>query len=136
MSVYKLFGAGTGGTESGVAQIDIQFPGVITAIHGALSCVLDGAGEECAVEVSFLSVSTISTNDTRGSLFTMKNKIGTGTASVNSAKNSGIGGLAISVGAGERVWMHYVATAGVVATAEIYLYVEDGEGAQTPQRRR
>ncbi len=137
MSVYKLAGVGSGGVENALAQLDIQFDGVITAIHGSI--VNNGTSNAAFsnAEVSFLSVNTIDTNDTRGSLFTLGTKVALVTSGMNNnAANSGIGGLAIAVNAGERLWLHMTATASVATNANIYIYVEDGQAVPVASRRR
>jgi len=133
LSVYKLFGSGTGGAENSIASLDIQFDGLIRAIHGALIADLDADGEYCWSEASFLSSNTVSVNDSRGSLIILGVQT-SNTVNVISA-NSGIGGLAIAVSSGERVHLHANATAGVTSTAQIYIYVEDGAAVNLRRRR-
>lgn len=137
MSVYKLAAVGSGGTEDGIAQLDIQFTGTITAILGTMAAGLAANGEKSAVEVSFISTNGLGTNDTRGSLFAMRQEllVGASGAAFNTVNNA-VGGLKIPVGAGERIWMHIDASASRSTNAEVYLYVDDGANVQTPQRRR
>lgn len=135
MSVYKLYAAGTGGTEDGAAQLDVQFDGEINAIFGQMSADLDADQEFCAAELSFISTNSLTNNDTRGSLFTLRGQCSVGAAGmVINDTNSGVGGLAIPVTAGERIWLHLSATAGVTSSTTIYIYVADG--AAVDQRRR
>ena len=138
MSVYKLAATGSGGTENGIAQLDVQFDGIITAIHGTAAHNANADTEVGDLEVSFISVNTIGQNDTRGSLFAMRSRYSlltaVGTELVQ--QTAAVGGLAIAVSAGERLWMHYVASATVVINADVYIYVEDGQGVPTAQRRR
>lgn len=138
MSVYKLAATGSGGTENGAAQLDVQFDGIITAIAGALESNIGVDGDQAAAEVSFLSVNTIGTNDTRGSLFVMRQqmKLAGAAYAVTNAVHHSVGGLAIAVNSGERLWMHIKATAAKTSVVDIYVYVEDGQGVPTAQRRR
>ena len=137
MSVYKLAGTGAGGTENGLAQVDVQFDGIITAIFGSIDMDVAANGNEAVYELSFLSVNTIGTNDTRGALFQLRSKaVVLANGTLQSAENAGIGGLAIKINAGERLWMHVVATAAIVTEGAIYVYVEDGQSVPTAQRRR
>lgn len=138
MSVYKLAATGTGGVENGIAQLDVQFDGIITAIHGAMTANLTVTLDFANLEVSFISVNSFGTNDTRGSLFTMRQLMAiTGAVwAVNNAMHSNVGGLAIAVNAGERLWLHYEATATRIITGDVYVFVEDGQGVPTAQRRR
>lgn len=134
MTVHKLAAIGAGGTQNAVAQLDIALDGIITAIHGVLINNGAAAGDEVIAEISFLSVSTIAANDTRGSLFSLGNRI-SGAGAVTGV-NSGVGGLTIPVNAGERIFLHLVATAAISSSAEINIYVEDGAGLQVATRRR
>ncbi len=137
MSVYKLAATGAGGTENGIAQLDVQFDGMITAIAGSVDIDASANGDNAVYECSFISVNTVGTNDTRGTLFSLRQKVIIGAAGETvSAANSAVGGLAIVVNAGERLWLHAVVTAAKVSKAEFYIYVEDGQGAPVPQRRR
>lgn len=135
MSTYKLFGAGTGGVENGVAQIDIQFDGTISSIHGSMISTVDADDEFASVEASFLATNTTAVNDARGSLITLQaqSSLVTSGFSINGV-NSGVGPVDIPVNAGERIFLHINSSAGVVTSAQIYLYVLDG--APTSQRRR
>jgi len=136
MSVYKMYGLSTGGTEDSVASLDIQFDGVITAIHGALYGDLDADTEAAAVEVSFLSSNTFATNDARGSLITLGSKMSLTTSGVAMhAVNSGVSNLNIPVTGGERVHLHFSCSASVVVNAQMYIYVDDAAPASLRRRR-
>lgn len=137
MSVYKIAGSGTGGTENAVAQLDIQFDGVITAIFGSLRATLNADAEQVQWEVSFISTNTIGANDTRGSLFMMKGENSmTTSGQADHGQNAGIGGLSIVVNAGERLWLHASSSASTPSVIDVYVYVEDGQAVPTAQRRR
>ncbi len=138
MSVYKLFAAGSGGTENGLAQIDVQFDGIITALYGDLSATLSANGDDVYSELSFTSQNTRTSNDSRGTLMSLDLELlfaGAAYAS-NISKNGAVGGLAIAVNAGERLWMHVVATASRVSRCVYFVYVEDGQGAPVSRVRR
>lgn len=138
MSVYKLAATGTGGTENGIAQLDVQFDGLITSIHGDMAFAGVANGNFGYVEASFISTSTRNNNDTRGSLFSMDMELVIAGAAyaTDLSKASNAAGLAIAVNAGERLWLHIIATAARAVRTAIYLYVEDGQGVPTAQRRR
>lgn len=137
MSVYKLAGTATGGTQDGLAQLDIQFDGIITGIFGSVRATIGANSEMAQSEVSFISTNTVAANDTRGSLFSLKVQVGlVTTGGQNTSQNAGIGGLAISVTAGERLWLHTVNTASKASVSDFYIYVEDGQALATANRRR
>ena len=136
MSVYKLFGAGTGGTQESVASLDVQFDGRITAIHGSANADMDADGESFQCEASFLSSTTIAVNDSRGSLFIMQAQMSLTTSGVmNGSLNSGVSGLNIPVAAGERIHLHLGGASGVTSSTNIYLYVDDDAPAALRRRR-
>lgn len=135
MSIYKLQAAGVGGAQDGAGALDIQFEGTITAIHGSMVAVLDLASEFCQAEVNFLSVNTINSNDSRGSLLIIQAQAsGTGVG-VPSFVNSGVGPMDVPVAAGERVFLHLFAAAGVISTVQFHLYVRDGAVPALRRRR-
>lgn len=134
MSVYKLAAVGAGGVQNGIAQVDVTVDGLITAIHANIINLGTVTGNEVQMEASFLSVNTIGVNDTRGSLFNIGHRLIAGGS--NQSAHSGVGGLAIVVTAGERMFLHIVATAAVASSVDIYIYVEDGAGLATATRRR
>lgn len=136
MSVYKLYGAGTGGTQNSLASLDIQFDGTVTAIHGSLAADMDADSESVTAEASFLSVNTSGVNDARGSLITLAAQMSLTTSGVAvTAINSGVSNLSIPVSAGERVHLHLTGAAGVTSLVSVYLYVDDGAPAQLRRRR-
>ncbi len=136
MSIYKLYGAGSGGTENGLAQADVQFDGEIVAVYGSAWADLDADGEVCQAELSFLSQNSINVNDARGSLLivSINTTYVTAASGVGTFANAGISGLFIPVAAGERLWLHAVASAGATSNLHMYAYVRDA--SQTTLRRR
>lgn len=133
MSIYKLFAAGTGGTENALAQLDIQFNGSIVGLAMSLVADLDTDLEKCKSEMSFISTNSLTSTDTRGSLLTVA-----AFASVSfgiTQSNIALGALNIPVSAGERVWLHTEATAGVASDCTGYIYVDDGSAAVAQRRR-
>lgn len=136
MSVYKLFAGTTGGTESSLASVDIQFAGDIVAISVAATHDADADGEQHSVEVSFLSSATFAVNDARGSLLIAGSKMHlTTSGGVNTAYNHSANGLRVPVNQGERVHVHCSSTAGVVGQFHVYLYVNDAADEQLRRRR-
>ena len=136
MSVYKMFANGTGGTENSVASFDVQFDGDIVAILGHLNPVFDANAESCNMEVSFLSSSTFSVNDARGSLFILGSRLDVITSGGSQGiANNAVSGVRIPVSAGERIHMHLNASAGVVSVAQAYLYITDAADENLRRRR-
>jgi len=136
VAIYKLHGDGTGGTEN-LANLDIQFEGIIVALALHISAVFDANAEKVRAEISFLSSDTIDTNDARGSLCMVNAGpvfISTNGGVVCHANHS-VTGLEIAISAGERVHLHVRATAGVVSDVDGYIYVTDRSDPRLRRRR-
>lgn len=133
MSIYKLFGNGTGGPQDSVSSLDVQFDGVITSIFGTMFADLDTDLDQIIAEASFLSSNTTSVNDSRGSLLILM-----AAASVTFgvvAVNQGVGPTEIPVSAGERIHLHINAATGVTSTVQFFMYVVDGAKPELRRRR-
>lgn len=136
MSIYKLYAAGSGGSEDGIASLDIQADGTIQAINIDARADFDADLEYCAVELSFLGTNTITISDSRGSLLIAQGQLNLTTSGGNLGRISNtVSGLTIPVFQGERVYMHVVATAGVNSQVQGYLYVQDQIQAAIRRRR-
>ncbi len=133
MSIYKLYGAGTGGTENSIANLDVQFDGTIVAFHVTAMGDLDADAENFNIEVSFLSTNTISSNDARGSIVVLNAQTSNTVNTVS--QQSSVSGVSIPVIAGERIHLHISATAGVTTAVHCYLYVTDGQPPEVRRRR-
>ena len=141
MSVIKMFNNGTGVTVVST-QIDIPADGVIRSI--AMGMQFEDAspatGEGAQVELSFLSVNTFAVNDARGSLCTVNHVVVFADAArivMSGTPFCILTPIAVSVAAGERIFMHGVGDS-VSATwlATAYLFVDDGIDVARAQVRR
>ena len=139
MSVYKLYGAAPlAATSNSIATLDIQNEGIITAMFMFVDPDgMDALNNSIVCEVSFLSVNTILTNDTRGSLmlFGLTQQFLTSGGGVGGG-GKGMSNLNIPVSAGERIHMHTITGGGVTGDCTTYLYVDDGVDSKRPRRRR
>lgn len=137
MSIYKLYATGTTGADD-LAALDIQFQGLITAwyVFGWASG-LSADNDTCQGEISFLSASTFTSNDARGTIamFGISQAFIT-SGMANQSVSTGLSNLAIPVSAGERIHMH-IGTNGTVGTFKFngILYVEDTADANLRRRR-
>jgi len=133
MATYKLGVLQSVAVGDGVAALDIQFDGRITAIDWSMDADIDAADETTNAEVSFLSVNTIGSNDARGSISACKAAISLITSESGlTSVNKTISGLSIPVAAGERIFLH---TTGSIVGIEVYLYVEDDSDTRLRRRR-
>ena len=136
MSIYKLYGTSTGGSENGIGALDIVADGTIRAVSIDYRADLDADDEFIEVEISFGSSNTVQVNDTRQSIFSARKQTALLTSGVYDGQISGaVSGLNIPVIQGERVFLHVNATAGVLGRGGGYMYVEDSLDTRLRRRR-
>lgn len=137
MRIYKLHGTIAAGTTNSLAQLDIVEDGKIKAVSWTLRPTgMDALDDELAAEISFASTNTISNNDVRQSI----SEVGVTQQFLTSGGgvaggNYAISGLNINVIAGERIHLHTIADTGMAGGVSCYMYVEDGSGGRTRNRR-
>jgi len=135
MSIYGLFASKTA-TEASAASFDVQFDGNIVAWNICSDASgWDATNEGYAIEVSFGSSGTFTTNDARSTI-AMGRWLGalSTNGAVRTDINNSCSGLLIPVSAGERIHLHMIVSTGLTVTANVAIYVEDG--ASTGLRRR
>lgn len=140
MDVYKFFATGAA-TLDAAASLDIRRDGHIVAMLGDLHITgADALDDGGGVEISFASGSGFVTNDTTGSVFTLR----AGNSFLTSGgglvgKSESVSGIAIEVFAGERMYMHLTEFGSIAAiSATVYLYVmstDAGSDRAAPRRR-
>lgn len=133
MSVYKLgVPAGTAAANA-VAQLDIQFDGEIYGCSISAVPDLDAADDSFAIEVSFLSIQSLGTNDSRGSIYIARQRLSLMTAEAGALGVNALAmGLKVPVTAGERMYLH---TSGTTCAADCFIYVEDRASPRLRRRR-
>lgn len=135
MDTLKLFTSTIG--DAGAA-LDIPEDGEIQSILMDLIVLgADALNDGIAAEISFASVSGFSANDTRASMLTLRAYQGfLTTGGSMTGKTAVVNGLAIPVSAGERIYLHTVATGTVTFNLIAYLYVMFVGGSRALRRRR
>jgi hypothetical protein len=132
MSLYRLYGAPTVSADS-IASLDVREKGIIESIafSGHVNAPASMAGE---VELSFGSTGTFTTNDTTQTLGTAAvSTAGAGLAAFSHV----ITGLAIPIEPGERVYLHWLASAAPTASKMYcHIYVADSLTARQGRARR
>lgn len=120
--VYKLFGNNAAAaTANANAQVIIQRNGFITAIHISSQFPSAVNGDNSGWEISTSSAGQLNTNDAVGPLLQINqyNKIAAA-GSYEGVQCSKIEGIAISLAAGDRLYLNYSGTA---ATSYCWCYV-------------
>jgi hypothetical protein len=143
MSIIKMVTSSVGALTVVSSQIDIPAAGVIRTIAGGLTVTQDAtpaAQDSVIAELSFLSTSTFTTNDARGSLC----QVSWGLTFQDAARLITHGvhfcvltPIAVKVAAGERMFLHLQANqTDIVANTVFYLFVDDGIDVARSQVRR
>ena len=137
--IYKLNGPqSSGAVTDGIATLDIQEDGFITAVMLNIHADgMDAFNDRLQGEVSFMSSNTFDVNDTRGSIcmHSLSQQLLTSGGGIG-ASSIAVSGLQIPVDAGERVHLHGKSEGGSQAHITCYLYVEDSQDSkQRPKRR-
>ncbi len=135
MTIYKLFGSVS---QDSSATIDVQLDGEIQSILMTTDCSgADALNDGMRAELSFLSTNSFGTNDTRGSLMMIHNRMGILTqGGGNMDNNFSVSGLEVPVNAGERLHLHISHQGGATGTCHAYVYIRDKGVTRTPPRRR
>lgn len=110
-----MFATGTGGAESALASIDVPMTGTLETVDWAVGCDLDADTETFNAQLSFGSTYS-GTNDSRQiiSHLHMRGDILTAVGAVPCHENKQYV-KNIRVAAGERIYLHASATAGVAS---------------------
>ena len=124
--VIGMKGDVTGGVENSIAMIDIPQDGFIIVVDWDSNFTLDAANEFIEIELSFITTNQLATNDVRGRISSISaqaevlSAVGLHSFSLQKV----VSGFDIRVAAGERLFLHSNATAGVQGSARCNLYVD------------
>jgi hypothetical protein len=124
-TVIGLRGASTGGSESGLASIDVPLSGNIVGVTWAARTSFDTTADFHEWELSFGSVNS-TTNDSRQIISAVS--LGT-VVLVTSGIYNGVANLhdiipEIAVGMGERIYLHSFASAATVGVVWCFLHCD------------
>lgn len=131
-TIIQMYGAGSGGTESAVANIDIPEDGTIEGIDWAAHAVLNADAEFFIGELSFIATHQTVTNDARGVLSTVRSQMGFITSGMGNTSINKYVFMDVEVAGGERLYLHISAAAGVVSALAALIHF----AGRRPVRRR
>lgn len=117
-----MFGQGAGGTEDAVANIDIPDDGALVGVQVAHAADIDATDEASTVSLSFIATNQLATNDSRGDIIVTRVRSGLVTAEGGSPFTNFYTPMDIDVSGGERLYIHVVASAGVVTQVSMILH--------------
>lgn len=135
-TIIHMVGAGTGGTENAVANVDIPEDGTIVGCEWGLSADLDGDGEYVTAELSFIATNQANTNDARGVISNATSQISLTTSGVAVTAVNKFTPLSLYVAGGERLYLHIVAAAGVTSNGYVNIHFQPLGGTNRRSRRR
>lgn len=137
-TIIGMYAGGTGGTEDAAANVDVPQDGVITGIDWDVQAEVDADAESIGVELSFIATGQLTQNDVRGRISGVSAKFsltteGGGTFSLQKFVDP----MDLPVAGGERLYLHIVASAGVVTVARANVHLDTtGAGIRRSARRR
>lgn len=136
--VISLYGAITGGTQDGLANIDIPADGFILGVDWDINLNMDTDAETASVELSFIATNQLATNDIRGRISSISSRLAvlSSTSGHVGSLQKWVGPFDISVSGGERIYLHCVSTAGITGEARCSLMVDLGTQVRRRARRR
>lgn len=124
-TAIMMAGTSTGGTENGLAQIDSPMAGNLVGVDWAGYCDFDTDNDIGFFQLSFGSTNTVQ-NDSRQviSNFSFGALTFTAGGSVIGKADHYVPLPDIPIGMGERLWIHGINAAGVVANFRVMLYFD------------
>jgi len=137
IEVIGMFAAGTGGLQDAQAQVDVPQDGFLLGIDWDMNAAFDANAESLAAELSFIATNQLITNDVRGRLSSVSAffHLSDSSASVISVQKY-VDLKEISVSGGERLYLHLLASAGVVSVVRCSLHLETTGGSTRRSARR
>jgi hypothetical protein len=134
MSVHGMYATIQNATTS--VSIDAVVDCNITGILLVLDQVGPVDGGTAQAELSFLSQNNFASNDTTGVLAGLRctwELLTSGAATA--AREMFLGGLKEPLAAGERIYLHLVATATNIAHARAFIFTDANSNRPSPRRR-
>lgn len=135
-ALLQMTAGGTGGTEDAAANINIPQDGVIEGITIAHTANLNADSEGSDAELSFIATNQMAQNDARGVLAVSKMNMGLLTTGAGIASNNFHVPMDVDVSGGERLYIHFVASAGVVSSVTIMIHFRGRGGVTRRSARR
>lgn len=135
-TLIKMRGAGTGGEQNAVANIDIPQDGTIEGLSIGHSANLNADSESSEAELSFIATNQITTNDARGVLAASLMNMGMATSGAGIAAVNHFIPMDVDVSGGERLYIHFLASAGVTSSISIMIHLRPSRAAPRRSSRR
>lgn len=134
LEMLGMFGAGTGGNQDAIANIDIPQDGLLVGVDWDVRIDMDADAEVFDAELSFIATSQFFTNDTRGRISSVS-----AIQTVLDATGGQLGTiqkfvpiLDLILHGGERLFLHIISSTGVGGNTRCTLHFVGG--TTTPRR--
>jgi hypothetical protein len=135
--IIGMYGAVTGGTQDGLANIDIPQDGVITGVDWDGRGDLDADTEFWAAELSFIATNQLTQNDVRGRISSVSSGISLTTSGAPApVLQKFVGPLDLPVSGGERLYLHASSTSGVGGEVRCNIHLDVGRSGTRRSARR
>ncbi len=137
VEVIGIYACGAGGTQDGIAQIDIPQDGFILGLDWDGFIFLNADNEFFRAELSFIATNQLGTNDVSGRISSISTSMHllTSGANTNSVQKY-VDIKELTVSGGERLFMHFEATAGVISEVRCNVHFEMRGGSTRRSARR
>jgi len=128
LEIIGMYGAVTGSTQNGMAQIDVPQDGVLRGLDWDVSSNMDADDEILAVELSFIATQQLTTNDVRGRISSIGIRLAvlSATSGHVALVQKWVGPFELMLAGGERLWLNSNSTVGVVADVRLMLHFDGG----------
>lgn len=137
VDVIGMYGTSTGGVANAIASVDIPMDGVIVGIDWDANVTMDADNEVFDAEFSFIATNQLATNDVRGRISSISAAMTITTSGITLVSiQKWLGSFDLVVAGGERVYVHVVATSGVVSVVRLNIFYDASGTVRRSARRR
>lgn len=138
LEIIGMFGLVAGGTQDAIAQVDIPQDGVLRGIDWDMFADMDADAETLVAELSFIATNQTAQNDVRGRISSISaiTVVLTAVGNYYGSSQKWIGPIELMMAAGERVYLHSVASAGVSGVIKCNLHFDGGATVTRRSQRR
>lgn len=135
LEIMQMWGLVAGGSQNGLAALDIPANGVLWGIDWAMSALFNADAEELYAEVSFVATAQATSNDVRGIISAIRQQIHLLTSGVSAMGVNKYVALptGLNVAGGERLFLNVFSTTGLAGDVNVYVQYEPS--ARGPARR-
>lgn len=132
----SMYGTGSGGAQSAVANIDVPEDSLLKGVQVAHIATLNADGEDSYAELSFIATTQGTTNDIRGLIAISRLHLGLLTSGAGAPHANFFIPMDLEIAGGERLYMHISASSGVNSSVNFVLHFMPKRGRVTRRSAR